>query len=1254
MANGYALFPSREKEVSLASLIFLGWLGPILSAGKRGDILQSDLERIETHPTSAFFPSPDADPKKDEDCSSMRQMARDTSLRTYLLFVLAVILAALTAATTLCQPIIIGALVAFLQTESHTSVGSWLVVALFIDFTLLNILVAQSTHIVDQISFRIRAYLTYRIHLRSLEPATSQATSSNDAESAKVTVLANVDVTQAVFVLKVIPDVITSAIVVGVGAYLLYNAVALVFLGPLLLALVSVSVPIALGNKLTKSQRYALEATERRIRSVGQLIEKTRSIRMAGMQAVAEKEVLENRQIEIEAMSLYRKFLIGVVFASDSVNGLSLLVTFGIYAAINGTNLDYSTLFTALSVISIMLGSFPTFIQMLPALHEGVVSWGRIIAYVKPKVRLAERHNDATASNGLIHLEKQVSVLAKISEASLAWGNEAIIHDASLTIKKGTMTVVTGSSGCGKSTILKSLVGEVRISAGTIQLGTKKIAFCDQSPYFLAGRTIRQNIILQRPFDGALYAAVLSCCCLGPDISRWSSGDETIVVDSAGTSLSGGQRKRLALARALYHEADLLILDDVFTGLDAKTAREISTALFGPRGFVTERRQKMAVLAAMPLETIMIPSSFAHETLSIVEGMLQRTEAIEPGQHPSIIDLEGPSTVEDNVDSIANSRRQADVEETCLSPETEKAKALATETTPTATDAAQSPRVKNQQFLMRDFGNYMKSFGVWNLAVSVTATCVVSGINKASPFFLSYWTGKYQAGDYSSAPGFYIGMYSLIVGSGFIGTLVACGVFFLRMIPQSAVSIHRDMLDVLVSSSAGFLETNGAETLNRFTNDVNILDLALPLAVLNSTWAIAAVLASMGVLAAGSVYTLISLAVSLFVLYFIQRSYLATTSQLRTLQIASQAPVIGTLRASCDGRATIRAFNLRDSASSTLVNQVYQASKSAYLFRSLQSWLFLVIGLLGGGVAGTLAALLVGLKSKVNVGWAGVALVNTITLGSDLKMLMNWLTLLEAQLGVVRRIREFIATTPSENFRAVDGASPRIEELLDDWPSRGEVVLRNVSVAYGDHTVFTDASIHIQAGEKVAVIGRTGSGKSSLAQLLFGLITKTGGSVHIDGVDLDTVSPQLLRQRLVGAPQFSFYNGQASVKTNLDPGDNHSPSDVVDMIRLVSVGLSDSGQPEVMVDVDQPWESSRFSSFGWQQRLGIARALLRRSALYVMDEPTSGMDTMTHKAMIHNILSTHTSSTMIIVTHHTEGLDMFDRVLRVDEGKIEW
>ena len=206
----------------------------------------------------------------------------------------------------------------------------------------------------------------------------------------------------------------------------------------------------------------------------------------------------------------------------------------------------------------------------------------------------------------------------------------------------------------------------------------------------------------------------------------------------------------------------------------------------------------------------------------------------------------------------------------------------------------------------------------------------------------------------------------------------------------------------------------------------------------------------MGVLAAGSVYTLISLAVSLCVIWFVQRQYLATSSQLRILQIASQAPVIGTLRASVDGRATIRAFGLQQGVCDTLLNQVHQASKSAYLFRSLQSWLFLVLGLLTGGIAGTLAALLVGLKGHINIGWAGVALVNTISLGSDIKMLTWWLTNLEAQLGVVRRIRDFNMTTPRED-ETNDPNIPRREFLVPaaGWPWRGQISFDNVSASHG-------------------------------------------------------------------------------------------------------------------------------------------------------------------------------------------------------------
>jgi ATP-binding cassette, subfamily C (CFTR/MRP), member 1 len=198
-----------------------------------------------------------------------------------------------------------------------------------------------------------------------------------------------------------------------------------------------------------------------------------------------------------------------------------------------------------------------------------------------------------------------------------------------------------------------------------------------------------------------------------------------------------------------------------------------------------------------------------------------------------------------------------------------------------------------------------------------------------------------------------------------------------------------------------------------------------------------------GVLAVASIYTLISLAISLCILWFVQRQYLAISSQLRTLQIAAQAPVIGIIRASFDGRCTIRAFGMQESISQKLVDQQHQAQKSGYLFRSLQSWLLLVLDLLSTGIAGTLAALVVGLKVQINVSWAGVALVNTIVLGQDLKLMMHWLMTLEAYLGVIRRIRGFISnTSPEDDTR-------QAEAPADGWPLKGQISLDTVSCGYG-------------------------------------------------------------------------------------------------------------------------------------------------------------------------------------------------------------
>ena len=200
---------------------------------------------------------------------------------------------------------------------------------------------------------------------------------------------------------------------------------------------------------------------------------------------------------------------------------------------------------------------------------------------------------------------------------------------------------------------------------------------------------------------------------------------------------------------------------------------------------------------------------------------------------------------------------------------------------------------------------------------------------------------------------------------------------------------------------------------------------------------------SIGVLAAGSPYVLISLVLSLAALWLIRRRYLSTSIPLRTLQIEAQAPVVGFLRDGFQGRATVRAFGLQGTMTAAFSAEVLRAQKPAYLFRSLQTWLMLVLDLLSTVIAGSLAALVVGLKSHVSVAFAGVALVNTIVLSQDLTLLMHWWTTLESSLGVVHRVNEFASTTPKEDEGHGTETPPPA------WPLAGDITLQDVSASYG-------------------------------------------------------------------------------------------------------------------------------------------------------------------------------------------------------------
>lgn len=279
------------------------------------------------------------------------------------------------------------------------------------------------------------------------------------------------------------------------------------------------------------------------------------------------------------------------------------MAAFGFFSLSSSAELDYTRLFTSLSILEVMIGPLLSTLQEIPSLVSAIVSWQRISVYVNTRASPAFFINRRTLSvtdesaGESFRDNADAAYALSINGATIGWETDkAVLEDIDLTVNPGEVRVISGTSASGKSTLLKSVLGEAQVHAGYVDLRAANLAYCDQTPWFIPEQTLRDTIILEKQFDQALYRNIVNCCCLNQDFASQESGDDT-VVDAKGSSLSGGQRVRLALARALYSEPELLVLDEIFTGLDRTTTAQIAENLFGEGGYL-KTRPDMAVLMA--------------------------------------------------------------------------------------------------------------------------------------------------------------------------------------------------------------------------------------------------------------------------------------------------------------------------------------------------------------------------------------------------------------------------------------------------------------------------------------------------------------------------------------------------------------------------------------------------------------------------------------------------------------------------------
>lgn len=470
---------------------------------------------------------------------------------------------------------------------------------------------------------------------------------------------------------------------------------------------------------------------------------------------------------------------------------------------------------------------------------------------------------------------------------------------------------------------------------------------------------------------------------------------------------------------------------------------------------------------------------------------------------------------------------------------------------------------------------------------------------------------------------------------------------YLRMIPRSAISLHARLLYGIRNASLSFFtSTDIGQLINRFSQDMSVIDVELPNAMFEFTASSCiAIMQAILICLSASYFAAVMLAV-LALMYVIQKFYLRTSRQIRLMDLEAKAPLYSNFIESLNGLVTIRAFGWSLDFETHNAALLDQSQRPFYMLFCIQRWLNLVLDLTVAGLSVLLMTLVVVLRQRFDAGLVGLALLKVMSFNLSLTEVIRWWTTLETSLGAVSRIKTFVQTTPSEHLPGEDQSVPV------DWPSHGAIQFQNVTASYTPDgpSVLKGITLSIPAGQRLGLVGRSGSGKSSFVTTLFHMLEVTRGTITIDAVDIATTPREVLRERLNVIPQDALFLS-GTVRANLDPFAAVN-SDETLISALCTVGLWNVVSQAGGLDI--PLDPESLLSHGQRQLFCLARALLNRSrsSILVLDEATASVDLQTDAVMQRIIREEFKGCTIIAVAHRLGTIRDFDRVVVLDQGRV--
>ncbi|CBI35972.3 unnamed protein product, partial [Vitis vinifera] len=806
------------------------------------------------------------------------------------------------------------------------------------------------------------------------------------------------------------------------------------------------------------------------------------------------------------------------------------------------------------------------------------------------------------------------------------------LRDVNMEVKWGQKVAVCGPVGAGKSSLLYAILGEIPKVSGTVDV-FGSIAYVSQTSWIQSG-TIRDNILYGRPMDKTKYEKAIKACALDKDINSFDHGDLT-EIGQRGLNMSGGQKQRIQLARAVYNDANIYLLDDPFSAVDAHTA----AVLFNDC-IMSALAQKTVILVTHQVEFL----SAVDKILVMEGGQITQSGSYEElfAAGTAFEQLVNAHKNATTVMNLSNKEIQEEPHKLDQSPTKESGEGEISMKGLQGVQLTEEEEREIGDVGWKPFLDYLLvSKGSFLLFLCIITKSGFIALQAASTYWLALAIEMPKISN-GMLIGVYAGLSTLSTGFIYLRSF-----FGARLGLKASKAFFAGFTNSIFKAPMLFFDsTPVGRILTRASSDLSVLDFDIPFSIIFVVASGLELLSIIGVTASITWPVLIVAIFAIVAVYYVQGYYLASARELIRINGTTKAPVMSYAAETSLGVVTIRAFNMVDRFFQNYLELIETDAKLFFYSNAAIEWLVLRIEILQNLTLVTAALLLVLLpKGYVAPGLVGLSLSYALALTGTQVFFSRWYCNLSNYVVSVERIKQFMHI-PSEPPAIVEEKRPPTS-----WPSKGRIDLQYLKIKYRPNAplVLKGITCTFKEGTRVGIVGRTGSGKTTLISALFRLVEPESGKIFIDGLDICSIGLKDLRMKLSIIPQEpTLFKG--SIRTNLDPLGLYSDDEIWEALEKCQLKATISSLPNLLdsyvSDEGENW------SAGQRQLFCLGRVLLKRNRILVLDEATASIDSATDAILQRIIRQEFSNCTVITVAHRVPTLIDSDMVMVLSYGKL--